>query len=317
MNYIEEVGFIGLGRMGFNMVSRVLDNSKLKVIVWNRSKDPIREIEKKGALGSKNVKDLVSKLGKGKKVVWLMVPSGEPTEENFQALLVLLKKGDIIIDGGNSNFHDSLRRAEDCKKKGIGFLDVGVSGGVVAAERGYAMMAGGSKEDYDFCKPLFESMCMPLGYNLVGKSGAGHYVKMIHNAIEYGMMQSIGEGFDLLKNGSFEDLDLVKIANLWNHGTIVSSFLMEMTEKALKNNDSDLSQLEPWIGENGEGEWAVLEAIEQKVPFVANSYALQVRRLSRDLGDFSFKLLAGIRNEFGGHAVHTKKGIKGGKLKTK
>jgi 6-phosphogluconate dehydrogenase len=303
---IQEIGFIGLGRMGFNMVNRLLDHSKIKVTVRNRSEEPMQKLEKKGAIPSSSLQDLISKLPE-RKVIWLMLPSGKITEDTFQEILSLLNKDDILIDGANSNFKDSIRRHKEASKKGILMLDVGVSGGIVAAERGYAMMAGGSKEAYDFCLPLFESICMEKGFKLVGEEpGSGHYVKMIHNAIEYGMMQAIGEGFDLLKNGRFESLDLEKISNIWNHGTIVSSFLMEMTESALKNNNQDLSELQPYVDDSGEGEWSAIEALEQKVPFVVNSYAVHVRRISRQKGDYSYKLLAAIRNEFGGHAVKKK-----------
>jgi len=296
-----ELGLLGLGRMGESMVNRMLQH-KLDVVVWNRSPEPVKEAVKKGAIGSSSIKDLVKKLNQKRKIVWMMLPSGKITEEKFQELLRLLKKGDILIEGANSNFHDSMRRHEEARKKGIDMLDVGVSGGVVAAERGYAMMVGGKKETYQFCKPIFDSFGFPKGYNLVGGPGAGHYVKMIHNAVEYGMMQAISEGFDLLENGGIKDLDLKKISHIWNHGTIVSSFLMEMVEHAL-TKDKKLNYLKPYVDDNGEGKWSAIEAMEHSVPFVVNSYALHARYISRDKNSFAFRMLAAMRNEFGGHAI--------------
>jgi 6-phosphogluconate dehydrogenase len=300
-----ELGFIGLGRMGGNMVARMLKSGKHKVVVWNRSPEPVKAAVEKGATASTSITDLVKKLKQKRKVVWLMLPAGEVTENAFQDLLKLLKRGDIVIEGANSNFNDSIRRHKEAAKKGIEMLDVGVSGGVVAAKRGYAMMIGGSRQTYDYCRPLFEAIGFPEGYGLIGSPGAGHYVKMVHNSIEYGMMQAIAEGFDLLKRGSYPHLDSHQVAALWNHGTIISSFLMEMVENVLAK-DKTLSQLEPFVSDSGEGKWAAVEAMEKSVPFVVNTYALHARYLSRDKDSFAFKLLAAMRNEFGGHEVKKK-----------
>ena len=300
-----EVGFIGLGRMGGNMAARMLKAKGMRVVVWNRSPEPVKAAVEKGAVAGDSIRDLVGKLRQKRKVVWLMLPSGEVTENAFREILGLLKRGDIIIEGGNSNFNDSLRRHKDAANKGIEMLDVGVSGGVVAAKRGYAMMIGGSAQTYEYCKPLFAAIGYPEGYGLVGGPGAGHYVKMTHNAIEYGMMQAIAEGFDLLKKGSYPHLDAKGIAHIWNHGTIVSSFLMEMVENAL-SKDKHLSNLQPFVSDSGEGKWAAVEAMEKSVPFAANAYALHARYLSRDKDSFAFKLLAAMRNEFGGHEVRKK-----------
>jgi 6-phosphogluconate dehydrogenase len=302
MEQANEIGFIGLGRMGANMVIRMLRTRKLRVVVWDRSPEPREKAVKLGAIGSESIKEFVGKLEQKPKVVWLMLPSGEVTENAFQELLGLLDEGDILVDGANSNFHDTTRRHEEAKKKGINMLDIGISGGVVAAERGYAMMAGGRKEDYDFIKPILDSFGYPEGYGLVGPGGVGHYVKMIHNAIEYGMMQAIAEGFDLLKNGRVKDLDVQRISGIWNHGTIISSFLLEMVGNALKKS-ADLDYLKPHVEDSGEGRWAAIEAMEHSVPFVVNSYALQARYLSRDKDSYAFKLLSAMRNEFGGHAI--------------
>lgn len=301
---VAQLGFIGLGRMGFNMVSRLLEKGFSDVVVYNRSQDKVEELVKKGAKGAKSVEALVSALNPdGPRVVWLMLPAGEVTEEHFKQLLVLLKKGDVLIDGANSNFHDSIRRHKEAKAKGVRMLDIGVSGGVVAAERGYAMMAGGDKDAYAHVEPILKLMCADKAYALVGEEGgSGHYVKMIHNAIEYGMMQAIAEGFDLLKHGRFKELDTTRISQLWNHGTIVQSFLMEMVQNALEK-DGELSKLKPFVEDNGEGRWSAIEALEHGVPFTVNTHALYARYTSRDPDSFAFKLLAAMRGEFGGHRV--------------
>lgn len=301
------VGFIGLGRMGKNMVKRMLNSKKIDVFVWNRSPGPVEEVKALGANETSNIKDMINKLDEKniageKKVIWLMLPAGDITESFFKDTLELLSPGDIIIDGANSNFHDTIRRHKEAKKKGILMLDVGVSGGIIAADQGYPMMVGGSKEAYDFCLPIFSSFGREKGYDLVGEEGgSGHYVKMIHNAIEYGMMQAISEGFDLLENGRFKDLDIHQISSMWNHGTVVSSFLMEMVENALKKDPK--LKIKPYVSDSGEGKWAAIEAFEHNVPFTVNGYALNARYISRDDNSLAFRLLAAMRKEFGGHAV--------------
>lgn len=244
-----ELAVIGLGRMGLNMVSRMV--GKVNVHVWNRSPEKAIEAEKWGATRADTVEDLLAGLTQERKIVWLMLPSGKVTEEMFQKMLILLKKDDVLIDGANSNFKDTIRHYKEAEAKGIDMLDIGVSGGIVAATRGYPMMVGGKQEVYDFVKPILDTFGFEEGYNLVGPGGAGHYVKMVHNAIEYGMMQAIAEGFDLLKNGHFKDLQLKDIVHLWNHGTIVDSFLMQMTEQAL-DKDPSLDYLKPYVEDNGE-----------------------------------------------------------------
>lgn len=299
-----EIGLIGLGRMGANMVNRLLATKQHRVVVWNRSREKVDEAIKQGAVGSESIADLVAQLKSEKKVVWMMLPSGKVTEDAFLELLQLLRPGDILIDGANSNFLDSMRRHKMAEEKKILMLDVGVSGGVVAATRGYAMMFGGSKIAFEYIRPAVEAMCQAEGFDLVSeKGGSGHYVKMVHNAIEYGMMQAIAEGFDLMQNGTFKGtLNLPKISHLWNHGTIVQSFLMEMTENALSKS-ADLSYLKPFVEDNGEGRWAAIEAMEHAVPFTVNTYALHARYISRDQNSMAFRALAAMRNEFGGHAI--------------
>ncbi len=297
-----ELGFIGLGRMGANMVNRMLESKKVDVVVWNRSPEPVQRAVEKGAKGVSSIEDLVANLKQERRIVWLMLPAGDVTENVFQRVLGLLKEGDIIIEGANSHFSDSLRRHKQAEEKGIGMLDVGVSGGIIAATEGYPMMIGGNKDIYEFCKPIFKTFGREEGFDLVGGPGTGHYVKMVHNAIEYGMMQAIAEGFDLLENGSFKDLDLKKIAHIWNHGTIISSFLMEMAERAFEKSPN-LDHLKPYVEDSGEGRWAAIEAVEHAVPFVVNSYALNSRFISRDESSMAFRLLASMRYEFGRHPI--------------
>jgi 6-phosphogluconate dehydrogenase len=299
---MKEVGFIGLGRMGGNMVNRILDNGSIKAIIWNRTQEKMEPYVQKGAIGCESIKQVIESLNQSPKVVWLMLPSGKVTEDAFIEVTNLLSEGDIIIDGANSNFHDTIRRHQLAKDKGLKMLDVGVSGGIVAANTGYPMMIGGEQSTYDFTKPLFDSFGYPNGYNLVGEGGSGHYVKMIHNAIEYGMMQAIGEGFDLLKNGRFKNLDLQKIAEIYNNGCVVDGFLMQMTKQAL-DKDPKLGYLKPHVDDSGEGKWSAVEAMEYSVPFTVNTYALHARYISRDTDSFAFKILAAQRNEFGGHAI--------------
>lgn len=299
---MSEVGFLGLGRMGGNMVERMLSQGGIRVVVWNRSKDKVQLAVKKGAESALTPEKLVSSLKEKKKVVWLMLPSGEVTETYFQKLLTQLKKGDIIIDGANSNFHDTLRRHKEAEAKGIEMLDVGVSGGIIAKGTGYPMMIGGKQKTFEYCKPIFASFGYENGYDLVGEGGAGHYVKMVHNAIEYGMMQAIGEGFDLLSKTSRVKTDLKKTARIWNNGCIIEGLLMQMAKNAI-DKDAKLSYLKPHIDDSGEGKWAAIEAMENEVPFLANTYALHARYISRDNDSYAFKMIAAIRNEFGGHAI--------------
>ena len=299
---MTEIGFIGLGRMGGNMVNRMVDAGNVRTVIWNRTQSKMDEYVAKGAIPSTTISELVSKLEEDKKVIWLMLPSGEPTQKAFDEVLNLLSKGDVIVNGANSNFHDSIKMHATAKKAGIGMLDVGVSGGIVAAKTGYPMMIGGEQEVYDYVKPIFASFGLEGGYNLCGAGGSGHYVKMIHNAIEYGMMQAIGEGFDLLKNGRFKDLDLLEISKIWNTGCIVESFLMKMTQQALEK-DPKLGYLQAHIDDNGEGKWSAVEAMEYSVPFVVNTYALHARYISRDVNSYAFRIVAAQRAEFGGHAI--------------
>jgi len=299
-----EIGFIGLGRMGKNMVLRLLKDEH-RVVVWNRSPEPVEEVKKKGAIQAEDIEELVIKLESKPKIVWIMLPAGDVTDKMIKKVALILQHGDIIIDGGNSNFRDSIEHYRSLKKKNIEFMDIGVSGGLKGAEVGYCMMVGGNKNIYNKMNPLFKSLCIKNGFAHMGKSGSGHYVKMVHNAIEYGMMQAIAEGFDLLENGHFKDLKLDEIANVWNNGSIITSFLMEMTAAALKK-DNKLSYLKPYVDDSGEGRWAAKEAIDQAVPFLVNTFAVQSRFASREKNSYAYRMLAAIRNEFGGHPIKKK-----------
>lgn len=299
-----EIGFIGLGKMGKNMVLRLL-SKKHKVVAWNRSPGPLKEVTSKGAKGSGSIPDLCRKL-KSPRVVWLMVPAGGLVDEMIEQIVPNLGRGDLIIDGGNSRFQDSVKRYNRLKARGIRFMDVGTSGGLAAAKTGYCFMAGGDADSFKMIKPALKDMAVPEGYMHCGPAGSGHYVKMVHNAVEYGMMQAIGEGFEMLEKGSYPKLDLAKVANLWNHGSINRGFLMELMADALKK-DAKLAGLKGYVDDSGEGRWAAVEAVDKSIPFVANTYALHARFSSRQKESFAMKCLAALRNEFGGHAVKGKK----------
>jgi 6-phosphogluconate dehydrogenase len=239
--------------------------------------------------------------------VWLMIPSGDPTEMAFQTLLGLLEDGDILIDGGNSNFRDSIRRAEEAKKKGIRFLDAGVSGGIWGLAEGYCIMAGGDRPAFETVEPILATLAPEDGYAHVGPSGAGHFVKMVHNGIEYGLMQAYAEGFELLRAIDGYDLDLDQISGLWQHGSVVRSWLLELLQRAFEA-DPGLEQIRGYVQDSGEGRWTIHEAIEASVPIPAISAALFARFASRQDESFAAKVNAALRNQFGGHAVESAAG---------
>ncbi len=296
-----ELGFLGLGRMGGNMVERIMHHGGIRVVVWNRSPEPAQRLEGMGAIRAETPEQVVSLLNAPRKVVWLMLPAGDVTEEHFTKMCGLLGPGDVLIDGANSHFRDTVRRHRIAADLGIRMLDIGVSGGIIAAQRGYPLMAGGDRETWEYVLPVIESFGIDGGFALLGPGGAGHYVKMVHNAIEYGMMEAIAEGFELLREGSFPEVDLSEVAHLWNHGTIVSSFLMEMVEQGLATGVDDLL---PHVDDSGEGRWAAQEAIDRKVPFGVNTLALHKRFISqRRENDYGLKLVAAMRRAFGGHGV--------------
>lgn len=294
-----KIGFIGLGKMGLNMVHRLLLD-KHELLVYNRSKEPIKEAEKLGAKSFESAQELVNNL-EGRKVVWLMVPSGKPVDENIEALLPHLKKDDVIIDGGNSYFKDSTSRAEVCKQKGVHYIDCGTSGGVWGLKEGYCLMYGGNKSAAEYCEPIFKTLAPENGYLYCGESGAGHYVKMVHNGIEYGMMQAYAEGFEIMEKSKY-NLDLKAISKVWQYGSVVRSWLLELAHLAL-TDDPKLEKIKGYVQDSGEGRWTVQTAIEQDVPAHIITSSLFTRFQSRQDESFAMKMLAALRNEFGGHAV--------------
>ena len=294
-----ELGMIGLGRMGANMTERLVLGGH-QVITYDRSAEAIQRVVDKGATGAVSLADFVKKLSLPR-AIWLMVPSGDPVDQTMDQLLPNLTKGDIIVDGGNSNYKDSIRRAEKMKAHGMHFIDAGTSGGIWGLQNGYCLMVGGEKETVGRLEPIFLTLAPKDGYLHAGPNGAGHFVKMIHNGIEYGMMQAYGEGFELLKASQF-DLDLAKISHLWNQGSVVRSWLLELCESAFAK-DPKLDSIKGYVEDSGEGRWTVIEAIERGVSATVLAHSLFARYASRQQDAFSNKVIAALRNEFGGHAV--------------
>lgn len=295
-----KIGLIGLGKMGYNLALNLRDRGH-EVIAYNRSTDKIKKIEEEeGIKGAFSLETLTGSL-EGRKVLWMMIPAGPMIDILIESLIPLLKQGDILIDGGNSNYLDTLRRAERLKMEGIDYVDVGTSGGVEGARNGACMMIGATEEVFDYLKPIFQDVCLEKGYAHVGKPGTGHYVKMIHNGIEYGMMQAIGEGFEILEKSGF-DFDYKQIAQVWNHGSVIRGWLMELTQKVFEE-DPSLKSIKGVIHSSGEGLWTVEEALRLKVPAPVITDSLFVRYRSEQQDTFSGKLIAGLRYQFGGHSV--------------
>lgn len=294
-----ELGMIGLGRMGKNMAIRLLRGGH-KVVGYNRSEDGYPEFLKEGGVRADGVADLVGKLG-APKAVWVMLPSGAPTETTLVELSGLLKAGDVVIEGGNSNFNDSKRRAALFRAKGIGYLDAGTSGGIWGLTVGYCLMVGGEAADYAKIEPIFKTLAPPDGCLHSGPSGAGHYTKMVHNAIEYGMMQAYAEGFELM-NASEYDFDMHATSHLWNQGSVVRSWLLELAERAFKD-DAKLASLSDWVDDSGEGRWTMIESIDRAVPMPVLAASLHARFRSRQESSYAGRVLSALRNQFGGHAV--------------
>jgi 6-phosphogluconate dehydrogenase len=294
-----KIGFIGLGKMGGKMVERLLNDGH-QVVVYNLTQKEVDEAVEKGADAAADLHDLVGKL-EGTKLVWLMVPSGAPVDANLDALSDLLKKGDIIIDGGNSYWRDSVARGKKLKEKGIDYIDCGTSGGVWGLQNGYCLMYGGPKEACDFAEPLFKSLAPENGYIYSGESGAGHMTKMVHNGIEYGMMQAYAEGFEIMKNSPY-NIDLEKVSKVWMNGSVVRSWLLELIGNALEK-DQELTDLQPWVADSGEGRWTVQTAMDFDVPAQVITSSLFARFQSRQENSYAMKLLAAMRNQFGGHEV--------------
>lgn len=302
-----ELGIVGLGKMGANMARR-LSRDGHRVVGYNRTVEVAYDLanEEQNVIPVDSLEELAEQLAPPR-AAWSMVPAGNPTEQVIDSLLEVLEPGDIIIDGGNSNYKDTLRRAEAIADNGLHFLDVGVSGGIWGLEEGYGMMVGGEEEIVEHLRPVFETLAPApdKGWSRVGPSGAGHFVKMVHNGIEYGIMQAYAEGFEILKNKEEFDLDLHNVAETWRFGTVIRSWLLDLTAAALAE-DQELSDVKGWVADSGEGRWTAFEAIDLDVPAPVITLALQMRLVSRQEESYAAKLLAALRNQFGGHAVKSK-----------
>jgi 6-phosphogluconate dehydrogenase len=294
------LAMIGLGRMGGNMSERLMKGGH-EVVVFDRTPETVRRYVSIGATAAASVKEIPGNL-KGPRIVWIMVPAGKPVDDTIASLVPSLSKGDVIIDGGNSNFHDTMRRASELQAKGIHLVDSGTSGGIWGLANGYCLMIGASQEAFTLCEPIFRTLAPPEGYAHMGPPGSGHYVKMIHNGIEYGALQAYAEGYEILHASKDFKLDLHRIAAVWNHGSVVRSWLNELAEMAFEK-DGELSGLRGYVEDSGEGRWTVQEAIDIDVPAPVITLSLLMRLRSRQPDSFSAKVIAALRNEFGGHAV--------------
>jgi 6-phosphogluconate dehydrogenase len=296
-----QLAMIGLGRMGSGMTVRLLQGGH-QVMVFDRSADAIAALAGKGATGASSLEDLGQKL-KAPRVFWLMIPAGAPIDDTIQRLSAILSPGDIIVDGGNSNYKDSMRRAETLRTQQVEFLDCGTSGGIWGLKVGFNLMVGGNEAVFKQVEPIFRTLAPPDGYAYVGPSGAGHYAKMVHNGIEYSLLQSYAEGFEILKAAPF-GFDLIQLTRLWNHGSVIRSWLLELAEDAFER-DPDLTHIKGYVEDSGEGRWTLDEALDHAVPAPALAMSLFMRYRSRQDDSFSAKVLAALRNEFGGHPVRT------------
>ena len=297
-----KIGLIGLGKMGYNLALN-LNRSEHQVIGYDVDQSTVQQINREGVPTSASLSGLIEELGENR-VVWLMIPSGGPVDEVLSHLKPILTKGDVIIEGGNSNYKDSIRRSEEWAIQNVEYLDCGTSGGTEGALNGICAMLGGSKTAFDIIEPVLKDICLPGGYLYCGGPGSGHYVKMIHNGIEYGMMQAIAEGFEMLQKSQM-NLDLPAIAGLWNQGSVVRSWLMELTERALKK-EPDLASIKGIMHSSGEGKWTLEDALDKQIatPVIALSLIMRYRSLEDD--SFAGKIVAALRNEFGGHALAKK-----------
>lgn len=297
-----QIGMIGLGRMGGNMTARLLAGGH-QVVAHARSRESIDAAAKEGATPAYSLEEVVAKLTPPR-AIWIMVPAGKPTEDTIQTLTQLLTRGDALIEGGNSNYKDSIRRSQSVRQSGLNYIDVGTSGGIWGKTEGYSLMIGGEKDAIVRLRPIFETLAPApdKGWGHVGPSGAGHFVKMVHNGIEYGLMQAFAEGFDLMKRKSEFDLDLHEISRIWQHGSVVRSWLLDLTERALAENPN-LDGIAAYVEDSGEGRWTVMESIDLACPMPVITLALQRRFLSREDAPFADKLLAAMRQQFGGHEV--------------
>ena len=297
-----QLGMIGLGRMGANMTTRLLRGGH-ELVVYDRSADTVRAAEDAGARGASSLAAVVEQLS-APRAVWVMVPAGQPTETTVDELAGILVAGDTVLDGGNSNYKDSVRRGRALAEAGLHFVDVGTSGGVWGLKEGYSLMIGGDNDAVARLRPIFETLApaADLGWGHVGPTGAGHFTKMIHNGIEYGMMQAMAEGFAILKKKTEFHLDLHDIAEIWRHGSVVRSWLLDLTAAAL-DEDQELTDIAPFVSDSGEGRWTIAEAIDLDVPAPVITHSLITRLRSRDEESYGDRLLAAMRNQFGGHAT--------------
>jgi 6-phosphogluconate dehydrogenase len=296
-----DIGLYGLGRMGANMVRRLVRSGEHRVVAGNRSSGPVDEAVSEGAEGAYSMEEMVEKLSSKPRVIWVMVPAGDATEQVLLNFAELMDEGDILIDGGNSYFRDSIRRAEMLHERGLRFLDAGTSGGIWGLEVGYCLMVGGDADAYERVEPTLETLAPKDGYAYLGNAGAGHFTKMVHNGIEYGMLQAYAEGFEILRKSQY-DLDLRAISSLWNQGSVVRSWLLELAESAFEK-DANLERVRGYVEDSGEGRWTVLEAINEDVPAAVIAGSLFARFASRQDDSFAMKVIAALRGEFGGHAV--------------
>jgi 6-phosphogluconate dehydrogenase len=309
---MTEIGFVGLGKMGGNMVHRIRRDSDHQVVAFDFDKGAVAGAVKNGARGASSLADLVKKL-KAPRTVWIMVPAGDPTQQTVDKLAKLLDKGDTIVDGGNSKWSDDKRRSKELSKLGIRYVDVGVSGGVWGIDVGYCMMVGGPPAAVKGLAPILDVLAPPTstdsvaaigerGWMHFGPSGAGHYVKMVHNGVEYGLMQAYAEGFDVFDKSEYE-LDNAKIAHLWNQGSVVRSWLCELAARAFEADGNELQAIEGFTEDSGEGRWTIEDATAKDVPTPVITASLYERLSSRGNGEFAHRVLAALRNQFGGHAV--------------
>ena len=295
-----EIGIWGLGRMGFNMARRLVDKGDHRVIAGNRSPGKVDEAVEGGAEGAYTVEEFVEKM-ESPRVLWTMLPAGDVTDQMIERFVELGAEGDIVVDGANSYFRDSIRRAEKVRNAGLRWLDAGVSGGVWGYEVGYCTMIGGDSDAFEHVEPAFKTLAPENGYAYLGGAGAGHFAKMVHNGAEYGMMQAYAEGFEILKKSRY-DYDLRAICSLWNRGSVVRSWLLELAERAFEK-DANLDGIRGYVEDSGEGRWTVLEAIEEDVPVNVIAGSLFARFASRQDDAFAMKVLAALRGQFGGHAI--------------
>ena len=294
------VGMVGLGRMGANMVTR-LQRGGHAVVVYDRDPDAVKRVAAGGATAAASLQDLVSKIAGKPRVVWVMVPSGKPTDDTIDALAQILEPGDVIVDGGNTNYKEGLAAYERCKTHGVSLVDAGTSGGVWGLQEGYCLMVGGDDDAVKACEPIFITLAPEGGYAHVGRPGAGHFSKMVHNGIEYGLLQAYGEGFEILRRSSF-DFDLKELASIWRYGSVVRSWLLDLAVLAFEA-DPGLEKIRGYVDDTGEGRWTVQAALDENVPAPVITLSLLARFASRQDESFSAKVIAALRNQFGGHAV--------------